>query len=249
VTLRMYFVGMIALALTLVPIQSTNGQSKPAFDVVSVKPVLPGANGRFESHCDRGGRFISVGTPLIWSIEWAYGLDDYQVSEGWPGWLNSYDTYDIEAETDGPITETDCRKMVQALFEERFGLRMHSQSKIVPVYELIPAKKGPRFSAADRVTINGVVKQSTSERNAPPGWTMARLANYLASLRGVERPVIDRTLLDGVYGFALNYSTRDGDGRPDIFTALPEQLGLRLKAARETIQVWTIDHVEKPSAN
>jgi len=248
VPLRISLVGMMSALLT-VAIQSAYGQSKPGFDAVSVKPVLPGATARFESYCDRGGRFISVGTPLIWSIEWAYNLNDYQVSDGWPGWLNAYDTYDIEAETDGPTTETDCKKMVQALFEERFGLRLHPQDKTMSVYELIVAKKGPKFASANRVTINGIVKQSTSERDVPAGWTMARLANYLASLRGVERPVIDRTSFDGAHGFTLNYSTRDGDGRPDIFAALPEQLGLRLKAARDTIEIWTVDHVERPSAN
>lgn len=78
---------------------------------------------------------------------------------------------------------------------------------------------------------------------------MARLANYLASIRDVQRPVIDRTMLSGVYAFTLNYSTVDGDDRPDIFTALPEQLGLRLKATRAAVELWVIDHVERPSAN
>jgi bla regulator protein BlaR1 len=78
---------------------------------------------------------------------------------------------------------------------------------------------------------------------------MARLANYLASVRGVQRPVVDRTMLDGIYGFTLNYSTTDGDDRPDIFTALPEELGLKLQPTRAPIEMWFVDHVERPSAN
>jgi uncharacterized protein (TIGR03435 family) len=246
---RMFCVLAATAALALSQDDSADGQTKSTFDVVSVKPVPPDRSERFESYCANGGRFITHGTPLLWSIKWAYGLNDYQMSDGWPTWLNAFGTYDIDAESDGPITGNDCRKMVRALFEERFRLRMHPQSTIIPVYTLMLAKNGPKFSAAHRVTINGVVKQSTSEREAPPGWTMARLANYLASVRGVERPVIDRTMLPASYGFTLNYSTVDGDDRPDIVTALPEQLGLRLKAARAAIEVWVIDHVEKPSAN
>jgi uncharacterized protein (TIGR03435 family) len=78
---------------------------------------------------------------------------------------------------------------------------------------------------------------------------MARLANYLSNVPGVQRPVVDKTMLSGVYGFTLNYSVKDGDDSPDIFAALREQLGLSLKATRESIQIWVIDHVERPSAN
>jgi uncharacterized protein (TIGR03435 family) len=239
----------IAAALMLSQSPSANGQSKPAFDVVSVKPVPPGRTGRFESNCANGGRFVSYGVPLAWSIKWAYDLNDYQVSNTWPMWLNTFDTYDIEAETDSPVTEADCKKMVQTLFEERFRLRMHPQNRTVSAYALIPAKKGPKLYGTHGVTINGALKQSTSERETPPGWTMARLANYLSSVPGVQRPVVDRTKLNGVYAFTLDYAMKDGDDRPDIFTALREQLGLSLKATRQSIQIWVVDHVEKPSAN
>jgi uncharacterized protein (TIGR03435 family) len=83
---------------------------------------------------------------------------------------------------------------------------------MIPAYTIVLAKNGPKLSAIDRVTVNGAAKQATSEREAPPGWTMARLANYLASTRGVQRPVVDRTMLNGTYGFTLNYAI--GDGRP-----------------------------------
>jgi uncharacterized protein (TIGR03435 family) len=236
----------LAVAVALSQDRGSNGL---AFDAISVKPAPPRGSDRFESYCAGGGRFITHGTPLLWSIKWAYGLNDYQLGDGWPGWLNSFGEYDIEAEVDGLVTEMECRKMVQALFEERFKLRMHQQRKTIPAYTLILARNGPKFSATRRVIINGAVKQATSEREAPPGWTMARLANYLASVAGVQRPVADGTMLGGICGFTLTYSTTDGDGRPDIFTALPEQLGLRLQATRAPIEIWFVDHVERPSAN
>lgn len=243
----------VALVMTTALLSAQNttatGQSKAAFEVVSVKPAPPGRTERFESYCAGGRRFVTRGTPLLWSIKWAYDLNDYQMSDGWPLWLNAFGTYDIEAEADGPVTETACKKMTQELFTERFKLRMHSQRKTIPVFELILVKNGPKLSAAGIVTINGAVKQAASEREAPPGWTMARFANYLASVRGVQRPVIDRTGLAGSYGFILSYSITDGDDRPDILTALPEQLGLRLRPTRAPVAIWAVDYVEKPSAN
>ena len=246
---RVSFAVMISAVPMFLQNPCANGQSKPAFDVVSVRPVPPGRTGRFESHCANGGRFVSYGTPLVWSIEWAYDLNDYQVSDGWPTWLNASETYDIEAEIDTPVTETECKEMVQTLFEERFKLRMHPQNKTVRAYALTLAKNGPMLSGTHGVIINGAVKQTTSEREAPLGWTVARLANYLSSVAGVQLPVVDKTTLSGPYGFTLNYSVKDGDDRPDIFAALREQLGLRLKATRESIPIWVIDHVERPSAN
>jgi uncharacterized protein (TIGR03435 family) len=246
---RIFSVLSIAAMAALSQDQNAKSRSGSAFDVVSIKLVPPDRSERFESDCESGGRFIAHGTPLLWSIKWAFGMNDYQMRDGWPAWLNSFGTYDIEAEAEGPVTKTDCRKMVQTLFEERFKLRMHRQTKATPAFALILAKSGPKFAATYRVTINGAVKQATSEREAPSGWTMARLANYLASVRGVQRPVVDRTMLNGIYGFTLNYSIADGDDRPDIFTALPEQLGLRLQAIRAPIEMWVVDHVERPSAN
>jgi uncharacterized protein (TIGR03435 family) len=244
-----FAVSVFVAAFMLPQGPSANGQSKTAFDVVSVRPVPPGRTGRLESYCANGGRFVSRGTPLVWSIEWAYGLSDYQLGAGWPEWLNSSETYDIDAETDSPVSEADCKKMVQTLFEERFKLQMHPQSKTVSACEPVAAKNSPNFTGTRGVTINGVLKQSTSEREAPPAWTMARLANYLSSVSGVQRPAFDRTMMSGAYGFKPSYSTKDGDDRPDIFSALRDQLGLSLKTTKAPMQMWVVDHVEKPGAN
>jgi uncharacterized protein (TIGR03435 family) len=114
-------VGILA-ALTWVIDKGAIGQSAPAFEVVSVKRGPPDRHEPFESLCSNGGRFISRGTPLLWSIKWAYGLNDYQLASGWPDWLNAFYTYDIEAKPEGRVTEDQCRTMVQSLFEERFKL-------------------------------------------------------------------------------------------------------------------------------
>lgn len=224
---------------------------RPTFDVVSVKPSPPGRGSRrsFQSECSEGGRYISHGTPLLWAIDWAYGLNDYQVVPGWPDWLNSFDTYDVDAIANGRATEHECRLMLQSLFEDRFRLRVHWARKTVTAFALIPGRKGPRLRTGGRVIINGEVKQAASEIEAPDGWTMPRLANYLASVRGIGMPVLDKTGLTGVFGLALSYSIADDDGRPDIFSALPDQLGLRLQAIRAPVDMFVIDHVEHPTGN
>jgi uncharacterized protein (TIGR03435 family) len=239
----------VAAALASPQAKDASTQSALSFEVASVRPMPPDRGDQFESYCRDGGRFILRGTPLLWAIKWAYGLNDYQVSDGWPAWLNSFATYEIEAQTESRVTDDECRKMVQSLFEERFRLRMHKQSKVISAYALIIGTKGPKFFATGRVTINGSVKQATSEREPPPGWTMSRLANYLGSVRGIQRPVVDRTDLTGVYGFTLSYSTADADDRPNIFTALQEQLGLRLRATKAPIEMWSVAHVERPEGN
>jgi uncharacterized protein (TIGR03435 family) len=81
----------------------------------------------------------------------------------------------------------------------------------------------------------------------PDGWTMTKLASYLSGVAG--RPVVDRTGLAGTYGIELEFSTREGDDRPSIFTALQEQLGLRLDAGKAGIEMLVIDHIERPSGN
>jgi uncharacterized protein (TIGR03435 family) len=239
---------LIAAPLVWSQERAASSQPRVAFDAVSVKPTPPNRDQLFDSYCAGGGRFTIRGTPLLSPIAWAYGVNKAQI-DGVPGWLNSFGTYDIEAVAGRPISRDECRTMVQALFEERFKLRMHRETRTVPVFALTFAKNGPKFAAGDKVTINGAVKQVTTERGDPVGWTMARLANYLASDRFVQRPIVDRTTLSGTYGFTLNYSIVDGDGRPDIFAALPDQLGLRLQATKAPVEVWVVDHIERPSGN
>jgi uncharacterized protein (TIGR03435 family) len=245
---------VVCILISMAVIASAQDKPAPsrsplAFEVVSVRPTPPDRRDQFESYCSNGGRFISRGTPLLWSIKWAYGLNDYQMSPGWPDWLNSFGTYNIEAETEGRVTDDQCRMMVQALFEDRFKLAMHRQTKTVSAYALVTGKKGSKLATRGRVTINGAVKQATSEREPPEGWTMARLANYLASVKGVGQPVLDKTGLTGIYGLTLNYATADGDDRPDIFSAVQEQLGLKLQSIKAPTEMFVIDHVERPSVN
>jgi uncharacterized protein (TIGR03435 family) len=217
------------------------------FEVVSVKPAVPGGPTQFQPCA--GGRFVVRGTPLLWAVKWGYDLADYQVRDGWPSWLNAFGTYDIEAKAALPATEDQCRMMVQSLFEERFKLRVHRETREASAYVLMVAKNAPKLSSSGGVRINRVVKQNQWETAAPAGWDMPRLANYLAGVSAVGRAVVDRSGLKGTYGFTLDYAAREGDDLPSVFTALQEQLGLKLEATKAPVEMFVIDHVEKPSGN
>ena len=228
----------LILVRAVVLVCQTEAPARTTFEVVSVKPLPPGNVTRqpFQSECSENGRYLSRGTPVLWAIDWAYELNDYQVAPGWPDWLNAFNTYEVEAVAKGRVTEEQCRLMVQSLFEDRFRLRFHWERKNVTALALVVGKSGPRLSAGGHVTINGEMKQAASESVPPDGWLMSRFANYLASVRGVDRPVLDKTGLTGIYGLTLNYSIADGDGRPDVFIALQEQLGLKLQKMKSTDQ-------------
>jgi uncharacterized protein (TIGR03435 family) len=233
--------------------------ARPAFDVVSVKPTPPERLNHLKyEKCNDGGPFIAQGTPLLWIVEFAYRVNDIDLAPGWPAWLESFaDAYDIEGKPSGRVTDEQCRQMVQSLLADRFQLRIHRETKERAVYLLVIAKNGTKLrevkpdssKIGGGVRINGALMQGPSETEAPPGWPLAKLAGYVADLPFVGRPVIDKTGLAGLYAFSLEFSRKDGDDRPVIFTALQDQLGLKLEAARAPADMVVIDHVERASRN
>lgn len=221
----------------------------PAFEVTSVKPTPPLRQNQLGmDFCRKGGSFSVAGTPVIWSLRYAFRLKDYQVS-GAPPWLEGFDSaYDIEGKPAGPVDNDQCRLMLQKLFVDRFRLAVHRQMKESPVYLLVVGKNGTKLREGGGVKLNGSVEVGASGKPVwEGGWTMSSLALHLSDFAG--RPVIDRTGLTGSYGIDLSFSRSDGDDRPSVFTAVQEQLGLKLEAGKAPIEVLVIDHIERPSAN
>jgi uncharacterized protein (TIGR03435 family) len=220
----------------------------PSFEVSSVKPTPPAQQNhlRFD-YCQQSGRFTMLGTPVIWSIKYAYQLKDYQIA-GAPDWLHWFDTaYNIEATAGRPVSVAECRLMVQSLFAERFKLRTHREPRESRVYFLTIGTNPLKLREGGEVRLNGGVQFGDGKPTWPDGLTMPQLAIILSNY--TDRPVVDRTGLQGRYGIKLDFSTRDGDDHPIIFTAVQEQLGLRLEAGRAPIEMLIIDHIEKPTAN
>ena len=246
-------------------------ESSPAFAVVSVKENKSHASFGHAIFSEEG---VSVeNMPLLNVIRMAYNMINSVDTEfiGVPGWAKT-DRFDIEAKVDAAdldrlhkLTRAERQVMLQRLLADRFGLKAHADQREQPVYLLVVAKKGPKISKVaeiDPAVIKGPAEGAALPRltdreiDAKAVW-MSSLAMMLTQV--VHRPVLDRTGLVGNYDVALKWtpdlvgdaglSKVGSDTGPSLFTAVQEQLGLKLQPAKQNVDVLVIDHVEMPSAN
>jgi uncharacterized protein (TIGR03435 family) len=221
----------------------------------------------------KGDRFSATNFPLRLLIQNAFRLMPHQLIGG-PGWLD--DHYDIIAKSPEPLTPDRQREMIRSLLADRFTLVTHRETRELPIYALVLAradgKLGPRMS----VSKNDCAGRDGRPLAPPPGppvcnW-FGRPGSMIAGgiridtlvemlTRNVERQVVDRTFLTGFYDFELTFNpgtplpppppgapplpSIDPDA-PGLFTALQEQLGLKLDAGRGPVEVLVIDRIERP---
>ena len=244
----------------------SNASGKKQFEVASIKPMEPAMGGmmRVEMQMAPGGRFIAKGLTLRLLMQQAYGVRDFQIT-GAPAWAST-DRYEINAKAEGGDIGRDAiRPLLQSLLEERFQLKMRRETKDAPVYELVTAKGGPKLKASEAGEGRDQVRMGRGFVQAQSA-TVASLANVLANQLG--RSVVDKTGLTGRYDFKLEWTPDESQNalvremRPDappaapldsagpsIFTALQEQLGLKLDNGKGPVEVLVIEKVEKPSEN
>ena len=242
----------------------------PRFEVASIKPGDPTPS-RVFTGMQRGGRFVASNASLKLLIEFAYDLRSYQVAGG-PNWVDTAN-FTIEAIPDSqvPIPSgqagiLELRPMVQNLLADRFKLAVHREMKDQQVYDLVLAKGGSKLKEAPP----GRPGQPMGIRSQAPGRltgtseTMSILARVLSERLG--RLVIDKTgLAETRYDFILSWTpdpeqpattapagnpadSADASG-PTIFTALQEQLGLKLESTKRPVEMLIIDRVERPDEN
>lgn len=192
-----------------------------------------------------GGNVTMTNWSLTSLISAAWDLGPGQLSG--PGWMGS-ERYDILAKTSPNATQADLRIMLQALLADRFRMVTHRETKETPVYALVVVKGGPKLLATTGDQRLPVIFAPPS-RLIAQGSTMQALA--LALARPAGRKVIDQTGIVGAFDFTLSYSADDGaDGAPSIFTALQDQLGLKLEPQKGQSEVLVVDHAERvPTAN
>ena len=225
------------------------GQS---FEVASIKLHLPPIRISADPRV-KGNRVTGIASTLEDMITVAYHVRYDQIAGG-PGWASS-DHYDLEAKAEGdaPITDAQMRPMLQNLLAERFQLKIHRESKEVPMYSLVVAKNGPKFheSAPDEAPKGSIMANSSGMHMEAAKETMESLALMITG-NGAERPVMDKTGLTGKYTFKLEW-TRGMPGvessSPALTVALEDQLGLKLVPTKGMSQIIVIDHAEKPTAN
>ena len=247
---------LVSLCGTLLAQQAAGPLS---FDVASIKPSLdpPGSVvGIFESK----GRLSAKNVTLRRCMRGAYDVPEPQIIGG-PTWVVQ-DRYDIEAKATGPAGGNELMLMLQTLLSERFKLVFHREQRPIPGYRLALAKSGLKAQAS--APDSRSAGHSQRGRIEAEGCTMAQLALKLAE--ALKQPVLDATSIAGRFDLKLEWtpdellarSPSDGPrpggalepaAGPSIFTALQEQLGLKLESSKVPVEVLVIDSAEKPSAN
>ena len=287
---------IVPIAAAALPVFSqAPGAARPSFDVASIKPNTSGSGNSGTS--TRQGRIFATNVSVKQLIRQAYSLQNFQIVGG-PGWIDA-DRYDIEAKAeDGAVAQTppgppDPNKpnpialMMQSLLEDRFQLKLHRETRELPVYTLSIAKDGSKMklSAEQNPGRGGPPERGAGPPPAPGGPAavarslgagnmntsvnrvtgevngdtveIARLVSVLAGQLG--RTVIDKTELKGFFDIHLQWAVDAGAGAapgapadpagPSLFTALQEQLGLKLDSGKGPVEVLIIDSVQKPSEN
>jgi uncharacterized protein (TIGR03435 family) len=243
----------LLLALTL----STSILAQPpTFEVATIKPSDP-----LNTHqgINLSGNLITATVTIKTLIERAYGFRDFQISGG-PKWLDS-DKYDITARSDetadpGKLSPAEQEALfnrqmqrIQSLLADRFQLKLHRTQKQMPIYALVVAKGGPKLQPPKPNEPHRLYSQAPGQL-ACYGTSMSDLADEFQDI-GISRVVLDKTRLTGTYDFTLHWSPDDNPNPtgPSIFTALQEQLGLKLEPTHGPVETLIIDSIEKPSPN
>jgi uncharacterized protein (TIGR03435 family) len=199
------------------------------------------------THFDPGGRFTATGAPLSALMQEAYGIKGFQISGG-PSWVNS-ERYDVVAKPNAGanLSQERLKPMIQALLAERFQLKIHRETKDLTIYSLMAGKDGPKLHASTGASGPGLSMGRGQLSGHKVSMTM--LASILELQ--LDRNVRDNTGIQGDFDIKLEWSpdeTADRAG-PSIFTALQEQLGLKLGSQKGPVEVLVIDSAEKASAN
>jgi uncharacterized protein (TIGR03435 family) len=231
------------------------------FEVASIKPSNPGDHGGGIKPLPGGQTYVAKNVPVKLMIKLMFHLNDRQISGG-PGWLET-DLYDVEAKADGPHTIDELHVMFQNLLIDRFKLQFHKEMRTPPAYELVVDKSGPKLTENHSAEHFDIPVRGTGFGKLEATHCSMSYFSWLLSQR-LDRPVIDQTGLGQFYDFKLEWTPELPPGLaarpeaaanlpptngPDIFTALGEQLGLKLDSHKGPVEVMVIDHVERPSAN
>jgi uncharacterized protein (TIGR03435 family) len=236
--------------------QAVASSSVPSFEVASIKANHSGERIMLFQP-GRGGRFTANNCSLGLLMQYAFDVLQYQIL-GAPAWVKS-DRYDIAAKAEGDPQVDVLRGMVQRLLEDWFQLKHHWETKEATVYDLVVSKAGRLREAeggecppADDAPCGGL--RNTPGHSKGYKLTAGDLAGSISFFLG--RPVRDKTGLTGKYDVELLWtpdSVQMGpetmEAGPALFTALQEQLGLKLKLVQGPVKMLAIDCVERPSEN
>jgi uncharacterized protein (TIGR03435 family) len=242
--------------------KSMPADARPKFDVVTIKPSDPDRKGKvFTSN---GRHIFTVNTNLNDLITFAYGIHVKQIV-GAPE-RSGVDKFDIDgvADVEGEPSTAQFKMLFQSVLADRFGLTFHHDQKELSVYALTVAKSGPKLTETTHRP-----EDPTNFGFRKPGElkvSNSTMRDFCDGMQGsvMDKPVVDQTGLTKRYDFLLSWTpdesqfggrfpvpaaTDDPNAPPTLYTALQEQLGLKLEPTKAAADAIVIDHVEKPSAN
>lgn len=237
----------------------------PSFEVATIKPSKP--DDQRKAFIVQGRRFKIINQPLTAILSFSYNVQAKQII-GLPPWADS-DKYDIDAEPDGEGAPSDkqWKSMLQKLVAERFKLTFHQEKKELSVYVLSVEKTGPKLTKSEGDP-NGLPGLFFRGKLGDLGVRNANMGDFTGLMQEavLDRPVLDQTGITGRYDFTLVWTpddsqfagmgakippapADDGKAPPNLYTAIQEQIGLKLEATKAPADVMVVDHVEKPSEN
>lgn len=246
-----------------------DGKVSPAqrFEVASIKPAPPMTTvdckpptcfPNFYMMSER--RFRATKMSVIELVQAAYSMSSMRIIG--PDWASS-ERFDVEATHGLPANDRGVLLMLQNLLQDRFALRLHREQRPIPVFVLSKArddgKLGPQLRSISEckgqstflpayISCSGQLATSgpTTRMGRGP-WEKLSLAQRLWP--SVDRPVVDETGLTGMFELRLDWSDAPDGDKPVLFTALREQLGLKLERAERPMEVIVIDRVDRPTPN
>lgn len=243
----------------------------PEFDTVSIRPHK--GDDRMRGSMMKADGYSGTNVSLTMLLSSAYHTRPYLIS-GLPAWADNTG-FDIEAKVAGQDVEAlkqlkpeDRMGMLQSVLAERFHVAVHTETKTMPIYDMVVANGGVKMTASPEPPAAPDAKPGDPPKNRTrlmmrPGqmdgtdMPTTFIANQVANV--LQKNVVDKTGLTGKYNFTLKYQdenpggpvphTADAESEPSIFTALQEQLGLRLVSAKGPVETLVVDKAEKPSEN
>jgi uncharacterized protein (TIGR03435 family) len=237
------------------PAAPASFKARPSFAAVTIKPHDPNDPCRGCSGFNTEGDRMKIRNKSVAGImQVAYAIQPRQIA-GAPDWFFS-DTFDIVGATDTPgeITGPQWQSVLQNLLADRFALKFHHETRILPAYALQIVKGGVKIKLASPGE-----KANADDMRNDTDQTITATSSSIEDFRRrmqlfVDRPLVDQTGLTGTYDIALHYTidesrTTDPNAPPGLFTAIEQQLGLKLQPTKAPIDVFVIDHIDHPTPN
>ena len=245
------------------PVPAMDPNANPSFEVATIKPSKPDAQGKLFV-VEPGGKFRTLNFTLGEMISTAYGVQAKQVVNA-PEWVWT-EKFDVQAKPDTPGSPSNAQLMgeVQRLMADRFQLKFHRDKKELSALVITVDKSGSKLkpSEGDPKGLPGLFFGGVGVLRV----NNAAISDFTSLMQSavLDRPVVDHTGLTGRYDFTLKWTpdeaqlaqmgmkappTEAADAPPNLFTALPEELGLRMESTRTPVEVLVIEKVEKPSDN